>query len=615
MSDTKTSAPHPFGTCGTRLLKNIRYLQRVEPGVYPPDKPVEESLDFLPADVLAHLHRPDRLARFRQDPRMAARLDRIPTVRINDVVTSPLFDGAIYFVRVQFTVLSQGNAVFSVSARDMATAVAYATQAQIPIAAYASQYGPVRLTVQPSVLDYAATIVFPAYTDAQLQQWVDDIVGRNNLPTSSCIVVFNPPGIGNVFATSNGFTGYHQSTSTPIPYIFVQAQGAGFTVDDAANNYAQILSHEIAEMAVDPLSSSGNPEVCDPCGPNCQPVLLSFFDVIGRYIDTSRLFPPPFAYGFFINAIVQPAAATSCPAATRSCANPPTNLFMVWKGIEGDQEIWFSTFDNDSGGFAPQQLLPGIGTSFRTALASYNFFQSFTRFEQIHMAWKGIAGDQGIYFQKFDGAGQQRIDGIGTSVGPALAVFRDLLCMAWKGIEGDQGIYFSTFDGSNWTPQRVVPDVGTSVGPALATYGDRLYMAWKGIQGDQGIYWSRYDGIEWAPQQNIGGVGTSVEPALAVFRDRLYMAWKGIEGDQGIYFSRFDGADWAPQQNVAGVGTSVGPALAVFDGQLYMAWKGIEGDQGIYFSTSDGDSWATQQLVTDVGTSIGPALLTAYPFG
>lgn len=40
--------------------------------------------------------------------------------------------------------------------------------------------------------------------------------------------------------------------------------------------------------------------------------------------------------------------------------------------------------------------------------------------------------------------------------------------MAWKGIEGDQGIWFSrTSDGINWDAQRNVTGVGTSVGPSL----------------------------------------------------------------------------------------------------------------------------------------------------
>jgi hypothetical protein len=68
--------------------------------------------------------------------------------------------------------------------------------------------------------------------------------------------------------------------------------------------------------------------------------------------------------------------------------------------------------------------------------------------------------------------------------------------MAWKGVDGDQGIYWSRWP-VEWAPQRNVGAVGTSVGPALATFNNRLYMAWKGVDGDQGIYWSEVDRNNW----------------------------------------------------------------------------------------------------------------------
>jgi hypothetical protein len=89
--------------------------------------------------------------------------------------------------------------------------------------------------------------------------------------------------------------------------------------------------------------------------------------------------------------------------------------------------------------------------------------------------------------------------------------------MAWKGIDNDQGIWFSSFDGSNWAPQQNVSGVGTSVGPSLAVFNGRLFMAWKGIEGDQGIWFSSFDGSNWAPQQNVSGVGTSFRPNLTKY--------------------------------------------------------------------------------------------------
>ncbi|MGI8832372.1 MAG: hypothetical protein ACR2IS_07025 [Nitrososphaeraceae archaeon] len=43
-----------------------------------------------------------------------------------------------------------------------------------------------------------------------------------------------------------------------------------------------------------------------------------------------------------------------------------------------------------------------------------------------------------------------------------MSIFERLF-MSWKGIEGDQGIYFnSTSDGNNWSAQQRISGVGTN---------------------------------------------------------------------------------------------------------------------------------------------------------
>ena len=68
---------------------------------------------------------------------------------------------------------------------------------------------------------------------------------------------------------------------------------------------------------------ASNPEVCDPCGPNCVSTYLDYFDNAGNYITTSQT-PPynvTFAYNFYINGIVKPdygmEADGSCPKTSR----------------------------------------------------------------------------------------------------------------------------------------------------------------------------------------------------------------------------------------------------------------------------------------------------------
>ena len=227
-------------------------------------------------------------------------------------MAAPLFAGTIFFVRIRFTIQNQNNAVISVRDADIATAVAYAAQAAIPISKYAAQYGPNNVTVSASVLSFDVSLKSNTYTDHDLQAYVNTIASQNRLPSSACVAVLNPEGIINTtFPLSQGVGGYHDKAN--VAYLMVNMTGQNLTIDDPGFLYAGALSHEIAEMVVDP--SGGNPEVCDPCGPNCPSTFLNYFDDSGRYIATSQAFPPPFAYHFFINGIVRPAFALLCVSA------------------------------------------------------------------------------------------------------------------------------------------------------------------------------------------------------------------------------------------------------------------------------------------------------------
>jgi hypothetical protein len=273
-----------------------------------------------------------------------------------------------------------------------------------------------------------------------------------------------------------------------------------------------------------------------------------------------------------------------------------SKLYMVWKGMERDDRVFFSSFNGTS--WAAQQQVPNILSSSGVSLAVYA--------GKLYMAWKGTLSDQAIYFTHFDGttwAPQQTVLGIGSSVGPSLAVLGNNLMMAWKGVEDDQRIFFNEFNGTSWTAQQVVANVGTSVGPALANFNNAIYMVWKGENGDQSIYWSKFNGTSFAPQQSIAGVGSSRGPSLAVFNNTLYAVWKGESGDQGIYFSTFNGTSWAAQKAIPNVGTSVGAGVAVFNNALYACWKGESGDQAIYYTEFNGTTWAAQKAISGVGTS------------
>jgi hypothetical protein len=279
----------------------------------------------------------------------------------------------------------------------------------------------------------------------------------------------------------------------------------------------------------------------------------------------------------------------------------PLNKRFVWKGVGGDQNIYFGW-----GGDSDQYELSQFGTSAGPAV---------TDFSGTLMAWKGAYNDQRIWYSRqthIDGVTwdpQYEIPGVGTSTGPAMAVFRNKLHMAWKGIFNDQGIYFTTMDiNGGWAPQASVPGVGTSTRPSLAVFGDRLYMAWKGIAGDQGIYFTSFDGSNWAPQASVPGVGTSTYPTLAVLGNRLFMVWKGIEGDPSIYWTSFDGS-WQAHAPLPNAGTTTGATLAPALDRLFLVWSGVAPDESLYYTTFSGGFWGPQHNYLNTGSSSVPGLL------
>lgn len=317
--------------CVTRAIKNARYLQTRAPHIIPAEEPQEGYASRVPFDLLSRLgrlqeHEAGGLAQLQE----FIRGTKVPEAGIRPA--GPLFSGTLIFVRITFNTPS---GAFSVSAADTATAVQYATLAAVPISAYASQYGVNALTVSPNVIDFNVNLSGTQYNDQALQGYVNTVVQQNGLPGNSCVIVLSPQGVTNTDGDINvGILGYHGRAN--VPYCFCNVFGQNLTVGDAANVYALQLSHEIAEMTVDPNADLSNPEVCDPCGPNCQQTWLDFFGGAGNtYIQTTQALPPPFPYTFFINGIVQPNAATQCPpAAQTACSYAPPKTSKEHKDIK-----------------------------------------------------------------------------------------------------------------------------------------------------------------------------------------------------------------------------------------------------------------------------------------
>jgi len=371
--------------CATRAIKNARYIQRVAPHIIPPEEPIEGFTSIVPFDILSNFHRlkPSDLAH-RPDLRALLDSGKQPKLAQFSFLKAPLFMGTLHFVRMIFNTNTKGGGAkgqISVSTADVKTAIQYAKLAVNPISAYASQYGKNSLSVSPAMLQHSVNLATTQYTDDMLRVWVNDIVLENILPDkSTCLVILNPKGITNSDGDLAQKVGaYHDNDI--VPYCFVNVKGSSLTIDDRQFKYAQFLSHEIAEMVVDPTVDHTNPEVCDPCGPNCPPMLLDFFGGIdSSYVQTVTFkkgtpFPPAFPFTFYINAIVQPDSASQCPAPSASCAYSPPGVFgrhprflvdLTGPGHAdivgfGDGGVWVS-LNNGNGIFqAPQVVLGSFG--------------------------------------------------------------------------------------------------------------------------------------------------------------------------------------------------------------------------------------------------------------
>lgn len=269
--------------CATRHVKNARHLQSTAPDLLPREEPLEGYASRIPFELLGRLHlaRPNELAVHRD---VAEALRRSPIPKPRTRVATPLFNGPLVFAQVSFRM--RGGAV-AVPAADLDTAMAFARLAVGPISRYAAQYGPNQVTVSPNRVPFTADVQAGRYNDQILQGWVNAIVSQANLPANACVVVLNPRGVVNSDADpSQGVGGYHGLAN--VPYCFVNAMGGSFTVPDEANIYALALSHEIAEMVVDPRADLGNPEVCDPCIPGDE-IILGDNKPISEYMPGDRV--------------------------------------------------------------------------------------------------------------------------------------------------------------------------------------------------------------------------------------------------------------------------------------------------------------------------------------
>ena len=329
----------------TQAIKNARFIQSAAPHLFATDPTSEGFGTGIPLEILSGLHRmaPNSplLGRY---PHVTGFLKDhtlpIPkTMGPGDMpIRYTLFTGTIYIVQITFQTPSRS---YMVATPDLQMIVEYASHAIVPISQYATQYGDLdvnSVTVSPIIITFAVQLLQNTCTDNDVQSWVNEIVASNNLSPDSCLLIAIPFGItefGPIGPVPNN-GGYHWNAN--VPYIVVGVDRSGLTLDDIVDGYAMGVSHEIAEMVVNPTPYAHlqNPEVCDPCDSNCNNFgWRCYFDQSDRYLGSNGDTPPRgFNYSYFICGVVNPAGAGYCPASFENCSYAPPGYpkIPIWIG-------------------------------------------------------------------------------------------------------------------------------------------------------------------------------------------------------------------------------------------------------------------------------------------
>lgn len=362
----------------TRAMKNAKYLQKVAPHIIPAVEPREGFSSLIHADILSKVHRfKHNAVELRAHPALAEFLrdNKLPALR--RPARDGLFNGAFHFVRVTF---HTPGGDFSFANSDMNRMVEYARHCIVPISQYALQYGPNTPSVSATVLTYTANMGSASFNDSDLRGWVSDIVSANSLPADACIVVPVPSSISG--ADVGGNSGYHDKADNA--YVVFGVNASGLTLDDTADVYAMVISHELGEVVVDPTADWSVGEVGDPCDLNCLggAFYRAYFDAFDNYLGTNKQTPPGgFTYTYYICPVVKPDgiahSSSDCHATDEDCNYAPVHqdfYFTVDKSTFGRDEVQ----DNSSypnafwlilEGFTPNGIataMPSLSGAFQT---------------------------------------------------------------------------------------------------------------------------------------------------------------------------------------------------------------------------------------------------------
>ena len=343
-------------TCATRAVKVLKYLRREVPATIP--RSSVDELEELPSGVLARLHTTSDWDEVTKDEQLRNWLAANPVPAPRAKASGPLFAGTLVFAQVTFQVAGQPSSAITMA--DMQTARDYAALAVIPIQRYVSQYGTSSVGVWPDVMPFPANLTSDSFTLGDFETWVDQIAqtARNNNVSNPCVVIPHNRTLPNSAQFSGERNSFHSMTGNGTPYCYTLVFTENLTIADPGHFYADKLSHEIAEMTVDPKGDDSNPEVCDACAGNCNNIWFTLFDSNGVYMGGTTDPASAPGYTFFINPIVSGAVAVNSDSCIAVAADQQSGCVYPPPFVAGEL---LSYTDDASPGNVSAPILVGFG--------------------------------------------------------------------------------------------------------------------------------------------------------------------------------------------------------------------------------------------------------------
>ncbi len=301
--------------CASAALMVQRFVRAAVPKGFSSE--ALKELDQIPTQFWSGFATRANPLQLIRHPELAKLLGGITLPRVATTASAPLFKGTIIFVQVVFDTASKTG--LKISDTDILAMALYARAAIVPIQRYASQYGSCSAEVQVTFVTYRKQIFGTIFPDSDIGDWATEIINSYGFKNACLIFPFDisdstRPNPQILLTTADG---YHQVTNSGTPYCVCAVKGSPIQMLDLNTYYANALSHEVAEMMVNPSADFRNPEVCDACAAgNCNNGRQVGFGRENEYLGdaTNSLF----GIYYFISGIAKIGAID--PASDMNCA-------------------------------------------------------------------------------------------------------------------------------------------------------------------------------------------------------------------------------------------------------------------------------------------------------